>query len=177
MGAVETCRCGSGPGALEWEPENPLWAELDAIIRKHKGEPGGLIPVLHEAQVLFGYLPMQVQERVAAGVGVPVTEVYGVVTFYSYFTMVPRGKHTVRVCLGTACYVRGGRKVLDQIRNVLRVDVPGTTEDRNFSVEVVRCIGACGLAPVMTVDDDIYRRVKPSRVGELLARYREGDAA
>ncbi len=172
MGEVRTCGCAGDQVVAEEE----LWAGLDRIIAEHKDQPGALVQVLQKAQDLFGYLPTEVQERVAAGLSVPVSEVYGVVSFYSYFTMVPRGKHTIRVCLGTACYVRGGRKVLDQIKGDLDVEVSGTTEDRNFSLEVVRCIGACGLAPVFTVDDDIYRRVKPSKVGELVAKYRNGAA-
>ncbi len=152
-----------------------LLPELERIIEEHRGQPGALIPVLHRAQNLFGYLPAEVQERIAEGLGIPVSEVYGVVTFYSFFTMVPRGRQTVRVCLGTACYVRGGRRVLEQVERELSIGVGGTTEDREFSLEVVRCIGACGLAPVMTVGDDIHRRVKPGKVGELLAKHRSKD--
>lgn len=169
MSEVRACTCAPGT-----ELEDPCrWAKLSEVIEGHKGKPGALIQVLHEAQGIFGYLPLEVQERVADGLDVPLSEVYGVVTFYSYFTMVPRGKHTIRVCLGTACYVRGGRKVMDGLQSRLGIEVQGTTEDRNFSLEVVRCIGACGLSPVMTVGDDIYRRVKPSKVGELLGKYRE----
>jgi len=178
MEAKHGCACG-GRGTRAGDPlaDPGLRDELDHIIARHRREPGALIRVLHEAQELIGYLPAEVQERVAAGLGVPVSEVNGVVSFYSYFTMVPRGEHTVRVCLGTACYVRGGRKVLDEVRGKLGVDVAGTTDDREFSLEVVRCVGACGLAPVMTVDKDIYRRVKPSKVASLLAKYRNGSKA
>jgi len=169
MSEVRACTCAPGT-----ELEDPCrWARLDEVIEAHTRKPGALIQVLHEAQGIFGYLPLEVQERVADGLGMPLSEVYGVVTFYSYFTMVPRGKHTIRVCLGTACYVRGGRKVMDEMKDELGIDVQGTTDDRNFSLEVVRCIGACGLSPVMTVGEDIYRRVKPSKVGELLGKYRE----
>jgi len=171
MQEVRTCGCAGGENVSEEE----LWAGLDRIIGEHRGRPGALIQVLHKAQELLGYLPVEAQERVAAGLGVPVSEVYGVVSFYSYFTTVPRGKHTIRVCLGTACYVRGGRKVMEQLQSDLGVEVGGTTEDRNFSLEVVRCIGACGLAPVFTVGSDIYRRVRPSKIGELLSKYREDD--
>jgi NADH:ubiquinone oxidoreductase subunit E len=172
MEEVRTCGCAGS----EMVPEEELWAGLDRIIAEHADQPGALVQVLQKAQDLLGYLPAEVQERVAAGLGVPVSEVYGVVSFYSYFTMVPRGKHTIRVCLGTACYVRGGRKVLDQVKSQLGVEVSSTTEDRNFSLEVVRCIGACGLAPVFTVGEDIFRRVKPSKVGDLIAKYRNGNA-
>jgi NADH:ubiquinone oxidoreductase subunit E len=115
MGEVRTCGCAGDQVVAEEE----LWAGLDRIVAEHKDQPGALVQMLQKAQDLFGYLPAEVQERVAAGLGVPVSEVYGVVSFYSYFTMVPRGKHTIRVCLGTACYVRGGRKVLDQIKVVV----------------------------------------------------------
>jgi NADH:ubiquinone oxidoreductase subunit E len=172
MEEVRTCSCAGGEAVLEAE----LWAGLDRIIAEHRDQPGALVQVLQKAQDLLGYLPVEAQDRIAAGLDVPVSEVYGVVSFYSYFTMVPRGKHTIRVCLGTACYVRGGRKVLDQVKSELDVEVSNTTEDRNFSLDVVRCIGACGLAPVFTVDEDIYRRVKPSKVGELIDKYRNGSA-
>ena len=165
---VYTCGCAGAEEVSEAE----LWEGLDRIIAEHAGEPGGLIQALQKAQDLFGYLPVEVQEQVAKGLGVPVSEVNGVVTFYSYFTQVPRGLHTIRVCLGTACYVRGGKKVLEHIQNHLGVEVAGTTEDRTFSLEVVRCIGACGLAPVLVVDEDIYRRVKAGKASELLSKYR-----
>lgn len=172
MQKVQMCECVGGE-----EIEAPeLWAALERVLEEHQGKPGALIRVLQKAQDLFGYLPRAVQERVAAGLGLPASEVFGVVSFYSYFTMAPRGKHTIRVCQGTACYVRGGKQVLDHLRAGLGVEVGSTTEDRTFSLEVVRCVGACGLAPVLTVGDDIYRRVKAGRLGELLAKYRNGDA-
>ena len=173
MERVQLCDCAGGESLSESE----LWEGLDRIIAEYKGQPGALIQVLHQAQNLIGHLPVEVQERVAEGLELPVGEVYGVVSFYSYFTMVPRGKHTVRVCLGTACYVSGGQKVLAELEKELGIEVSGTTADRNYSLEVVRCIGACGLSPVMTVDDDVYRRVKPSKVGELLAKYGNGSGA
>lgn len=169
---VFTCGCAGE----EQVSEERLWAGLEKVLEEHRGEPGGLIRVLQKAQDLFGYLPEEVQERVAEGLGLSVSEVHGVVSFYSYFTQVPRGRHTIRVCLGTACYVRGGKKVLEQIQTDLGVEVAGTTADREFSLEVVRCIGACGLAPVLTVDEDVYRRVKPSKTAELLNKYRNGKA-
>jgi len=161
----EQCLCGREI------PDKALYAALDEILAAYQGEEGALIQVLHGAQNLFGYLPREVQEYVAKGMGIPVSEVHGVVTFYSYFTEVPRGKHTVKVCLGTACYVRGGRKVLEALQKELGIEVGGTTEDRNFSLEVVRCIGACGLSPVMTVDEDIYKRVKAAKAPDILAKY------
>lgn len=147
------------------------WATVDAIIERYRDKPGSLIPVLEEIQETIGYLPKSVQRRVARGLLLPFGEVYGVVTFYSYFTMVPRGRHTIRCCLGTACYVRGGKKVLEELTKALDVGPGETTEDRRFSLETVRCLGACGLAPVTMVDDNTYRQMKTSRVSEILERY------
>ncbi|MDO8722399.1 MAG: NAD(P)H-dependent oxidoreductase subunit E [Syntrophales bacterium] len=144
---------------------------LDNIIKKFKGKPGGLIPALEEAQVALGCLPVSVQKRIAAGLNVPVSRVYGVVTFYSFFTMRPRGKHTVRACLGTACYVKGGKAVVETIEKEFHVKKGQTTDDRLFTFETVRCIGACGLAPAVIVNEDVYGGVKPSKVKEILSKY------
>lgn len=145
--------------------------KVDKIIERYRGKPGSLIPVLEEIQEAIGYLPKAVQERVAIGLGIPLSEVYGVVTFYSFFTMVPRGRHTIRVCLGTACYVRGGKKNLEEFSKILKIDPGNTTEDRRFSLETVRCLGACGLAPTMIIDNDTFRQVKPSRLNEIIKDY------
>ena len=147
-------------------------AALDQYIDAHADEPGILISVLQQAQELFGYLPPDVLDHISVRLCVPPSEVAGVVTFYSFFSTVPRGDHVVRVCLGTACYVRGGNDVLAALRKELGVEVGGTTEDRVFSLAVGRCFGACGLAPVVMIDDDVHQRVKPSRVRELLQQYR-----
>jgi NADH:ubiquinone oxidoreductase subunit E len=167
---VVTCGCAGE----QTVPEDRLWQGLDRIIAEHEGKPGELIQVLQKAQDLFGYLPVEVQERVASGLDVPVAEVYGVVTFYSYFTMEPRGKHVIRVCMGTACYVRGGSEVLDEAKREFGMTETGMTPDGQFSVETVRCVGACSLAPVVMIDEDIYRQVKPREVKGLLDRYRRG---
>jgi NADH:ubiquinone oxidoreductase subunit E len=127
--------------------------------------------VLQIAQGIFGYLPEVALKRIALGLDKSYSEVAGVVGFYSFFSTVPRGKHVVRVCLGTACYVRGGVAVLDALKKDLGVDVGGTTDDRQFSLEVGRCFGACGLAPVIMIDDDVHHRVKPRRVGAILDQY------
>ncbi len=145
--------------------------ELDKIIDKYKDKPGALISVLHQAQEVFGYLPLEIQERIAKGLNTTITEVYGIVTFYTFFTMVPRGKHTIRVCMGTSCYVRGGRKVLEAIQKRLGIKVGETTEDRNFSLEIVRCVGACALSPAVLIDNDIYKRARDSKIPEILAKY------
>lgn len=162
-----TCRCSRS--------EEELYRELDALLAGRQGQSGALIQVLHEAQNLFGYLPEKAQRKIARALGLTEAEVEGVVSFYHYFTRVPRGKHTVRVCLGTACYVRGGKKIVEQVQKDLGVEVGGTTDDREFTLESVRCIGACGLSPVMTVDEDVYRRVPPAKAGKLLLKYRSGN--
>jgi len=146
--------------------------KLDEIIKKHKGKPGGLIPVLEEAQVALEYLPVSVQKKIARELNLPLSRVYGVVTFYSFFTMTPRGKHTVRVCLGTACYVRGGKAISETVKKEFGVEEGGTTPDRMFTMETVRCLGACGLGPVLIVDEEVHGRVKPSKVKEILSQYK-----
>jgi NADH:ubiquinone oxidoreductase subunit E len=153
----------------EFTPEQV--AKLDSIINKHKGKAGGLIPVLEEAQVCLEYLPLPVQKRIAAGLNLPLSRVYGVVTFYSFFTMTPRGKHTVRVCLGTACYVRGGKQLAEALQKQFGIKEGETTEDRMFTLESVRCLGACGLGPVIVVDEDVHGRVKPAKIKEVLSQY------
>ena len=144
---------------------------VDAIIEQYRSKPGSLIPVLEDVQDALGYLPASIQKKIALGLEVPFSEVYGVVTFYSFFTMVPRGKHTVKCCLGTACYVRGGKKILEKLSGTLGIEPGETTADRLFSLETVRCLGACGLAPVITADDETFRHVKPTKVVELLKDY------
>ena len=146
-------------------------AAVDAVIDRHGSKQGSLIPVLEEVQETIGYLPKSIQRRVALSLKIPFSEVYGVVTFYSFFTMTPRGRHTVRCCLGTACYVRGGKRILDKLIDTLKVEPGGTTEDKRFSLETVRCLGACGLAPVMVVDDETSRQMKTTKVSEILERF------
>jgi len=145
--------------------------QLNAIIAKYKGKPGGLIPVLEEAQVALEYLPISVQKKIAGGLNLPLSRVYGVVTFYSFFTMTPRGKHTVRICLGTACYVRGGKALSDQLKKEFGIEEGETTPARMFTLETVRCLGACGLGPVIVVDENVHGRVKPAKVKEILSQY------
>ena len=165
------CQCDGASSETE------LAAGLDSIIGEYRDKPGGLIPALQTAQALFGYLPEEVIRKIADGFGKPVSEVAGGVTFYSFFTLHPRGKFVVRVCLGTACYVRGGKEVLDAFKKKLEIDVGETTPDRMFSLEVGRCFGACGMAPVVMVNDDVYQRVKPALVGELVNKILSGTAA
>jgi NADH:ubiquinone oxidoreductase subunit E len=156
--------------AKEFTPEQ--LKKVDEIVKRFKGKPGGLIPVLEEVQGVLGFLPVSIQELIAHGLGIPRAQVFGVVTFYSFFTMVPRGKHTCRVCLGTACYVRGGKVIAETLRHNLGISEGETTADRMFSLESVRCLGACGLGPVVVVDDEVHGRVKPGKIGEILNQYK-----
>ena len=159
------CHCG-----IEAD-EQQLFIELDKILDEYKGREGGLIPALQIAQGLFGYLPENVLKRVADAFGKSYSEVAGVVSFYSFFSTQPRGKHVIRVCLGTACYVRGGKQVLEALKKELNIDVGDTTPDRNFSLEVARCFGACGLAPAIMIDEDVHQRVKPQKIKHVLSPY------
>jgi NADH:ubiquinone oxidoreductase subunit E len=156
--------------------EEELLARLDDVLDDYRDVRGALIPVLQIAQAMFGYLPEAALKKISMALGKPYSEVAGVVGFYSFFTTVPRGKHLVRVCLGTACYVRGGKPVLQALKEALGVEVGETTSDRMFSLDVGRCFGACGLAPVIMIDQDVDQRVKPTKVGKLLDRYRRADA-
>ncbi len=167
MAAVDTNNTDAG--LAEFSAEQ--LAQIDKIIVSHKGKPGALIPVLEQVQDVCGYLPMAIQTLVADGLNIPLANVFGVVTFYSFFTMIPRGKHVIRVCLGTACYVRGGQNILDRMSQVLKIEPGGCTEDRNFSLETVRCLGACGLAPVVVIDADTHGQVKPAKLEQILAKY------
>ncbi len=153
----------------EFTPEQI--AKLDEIIARFKGKPGGLIPTLEEAQVTLEYLPLPVQKRIAEGLNLPLAQVYGVVTFYSFFTMEPRGRHTVRVCLGTACYCRGGKAIAENMEKAYNVSEGETTEDRRFTYETVRCLGACGLAPVIVVDENVHGRIKAQKMKSVLDEY------
>lgn len=146
-------------------------AELDRVVSELKKKPGALIPVLQRAQEIVGYLPPIVQKRIAKGLNIPEAEVHSVVSFYSFFTMKPRGDHNIRVCLGTACYVKGIERVLKKIQDMLKIDVGETTEDRKFSVEAVRCLGACGLAPVMVIDQETYGAMTPKKAIEKISQF------
>jgi NADH:ubiquinone oxidoreductase subunit E len=158
-------------GRCEEASEDELLARLDEVIDSYRERPGALIPVLQTAQGIFGYLPEVALKRIAIGMHKSYSEVAGVVSFYSFFSTVPRGRNLVRVCLGTACYVRGGMAVLEALKKELGIDVGETTEDREFSLEVARCFGACGLAPVITINDVVHHRVKPMRIKEVLDQY------
>ncbi|QQY79631.1 NADH-quinone oxidoreductase subunit E/NADP-reducing hydrogenase subunit HndA [Keratinibaculum paraultunense] len=142
------------------------------FIEKNKGKQGALMAVLHKAQDQFGYLPKEILNVISEELKIPLSEIYGVVTFYSRFSLIPKGENQISVCLGTACYVKGAQKILDKVEEELGITVGGTTPDRKFSISDTRCLGACGLAPVLVVNEDVYGRLKPEDVKEVLDKYR-----
>jgi NADH-quinone oxidoreductase subunit E/NADP-reducing hydrogenase subunit HndA len=145
---------------------------IKEVCKSYGNQPGEVINVLHKVQGEYGYLPAEVQELVAKELGIPVSRVYGIVSFYSFFTMTPKGEHPISVCLGTACYVRGAEKVLDELKRQLGIGVGEVTPDGKFSLNCLRCVGACGLAPVIEVGDKVYGRMTPDRVKDVLAEYK-----
>ena len=147
-------------------------AQLLAVIEEHKNDPGALMPVLQKAQEIYGYLPIEVQKMIADGLGVSLSEVFGVATFYSQFSLTPKGKHRISVCLGTACYVKGSDKILEAVEAKLGIKSGECTADGMFSIDSCRCVGACGLAPVMLVDEDVYGKLKPEQVAKILDSYK-----
>lgn len=148
------------------------FAELQRTIDEYKDEEGPLMPIMHKAQELFGYLPIEVQEYIAEALDIPLSDIYGVATFYSQFTLKPQGKYTVGVCMGTACYVKGSQAILDELSKEIGVKPGETTDDYNFTLEATRCLGACGLAPVIMINDDVYGRLTPSDIKEIVDKYR-----
>lgn len=153
------------------EENQKAYSQIANVIDLYKGKKGSLIQVLHLAQEIYGYLPLELQEFISKGMDIPLSEVSGVVSFYSFFSTVPRGKHTIRVCLGTACYVRGGKKIVEHLQERLGVQLGGTTDDGKFTFEIARCIGACGLAPAMMIDDTVYKQVNVNKLDKILERY------
>ena len=146
--------------------------ELDAVIEELRGEEGALMPIMQRAQDIYGYLPLEVQRYIALGLDIPVSEVYGVATFYSQFLLNPKGEHPVSVCLGTACYVKGSGKLMERLETLLGLKNGEITADCRFSLDATRCIGACGLAPVLTIGEDVYGRLEPAELDGILAKYR-----
>lgn len=169
--AMEFIKAGRSAVTPPEEYTEEMAMKLDEIIARYKKKPGSLIPVLQEAQELVGYLPPSVQRHIARGLNLPVSEVHGVVSFYSFFTMKPKGKHNIRVCLGTACYVKGAEEIVKKLKDHLHIDIGGITADRKFSLETVRCLGACGLAPVVVIDKDTHGSVNPVKATEILKDY------
>ncbi len=151
--------------------------QLQEVIDRNKVQPGALLPILHEAQEIYGYLPIEVQQRVADGLGISLSEVYGVATFYSRFSLTPKGKHRISVCLGTACYVKGADKILAEVEKKLGIKSGDCTEDGLFSIDSCRCVGACGLAPVMMIDEEVYGKLTPAMVDKILDKYIKEEGA
>ena len=146
--------------------------QLIAVIEKYRGTKGALMPVLQEAQEIYGYLPIEVQKIIALKMGVSLEEVYGVSTFYSQFVLNPKGDISIAVCLGTACYVKGSGDILDKITQILGLPAGSTTPDGKYSLEATRCIGACGLAPVLTINNEVYGKLVPADMEGILAKYK-----
>ena len=147
-------------------------AQLLAVIAEKKDTQGALMPILQKAQEIYGYLPIEVQKIISDNTGIPLEKIYGVVTFYAQFSLYPKGEYTISVCLGTACYVKGSGDILDKCKEILGIDVGECTPDGLFSIDATRCIGACGLAPVLTVNDDVYGRLVVDDVEGIIAKYR-----
>jgi NADH:ubiquinone oxidoreductase subunit E len=157
-------------------PEHPditreMWQEIDAVITANRNISGSVIATLRQCQEIVGYLPTELMDYIAAGLNLPSSDVFGVASFYALFSMQPKGRHLIKVCTGTACYVKGIKEVLSRLENTFRLMQGGTTEDRRFSLEGVRCLGACGLAPVMVIDRDTHGAVSSDRVIEIVERY------
>ncbi len=157
--------------ALTKEQIAAKYAELEAYISENKDMDGALIPVMQKAQELFGYLSLETMELISERLDVPVSEIYGVATFYALFSLTPKGEYVISVCTGTACYVKGAQLVLDEVKNQLGIGSGETTPDGKFSIQDTRCLGCCGLAPVMMINNDVYGRLEPADVKDILAKY------
>ncbi len=144
---------------------------LGEVIEDYEKKESNLIQILHMAQAIFGFLPQEVQKFIAKEMDIPVSKVSGVITFYSFFSTKPKGEYNIQVCLGTACYVRGGKKIVERLKEILGVDVGETTTDMKFSLEVMRCIGACGLAPAISINGKVYKQVNPDKLEQILGKY------
>ena len=164
---LQPCQCKT------LSDDDPRYEELRAFIENEENKQGVAMTALQEAQRLFGYLPLEVHKFISSETGVPIAELYGVTTFYSQFTTVPEGQHQIQVCMGTACYVKGAQKVLDKVVEELGIGVGMTTEDRMFTINAARCLGCCGLAPVMMIDGDVYANLDDvDEIPCILANYR-----
>ncbi|MBF0224040.1 MAG: NADH-quinone oxidoreductase subunit NuoE [Desulfobacterales bacterium] len=158
-------------------PQNPdiqenMWDKIDEIINSNKNKAGSVITVLRECQNIVGYLPLDLMDYIATGINIPASHIFGVATFYALFSLKPKGRHTIRVCMGTACYVKGIKEVMDRIEQEFKIKAGETTEDRRFSIEAVRCLGACGLAPVLVVDKDTHGGVSSDKIISILETYK-----
>lgn len=161
---IKQCECSK-------ETDREKFARIGEIIGEYKGKEGSLIQILHLAQGIYGYLPMELLQFIAQNMDLPLSEVYGVATFYSFFSTKPKGENTIRVCLGTACYVRGGKKIVERLREILGIEIGDTTTDGKFTLEVMRCIGACGLAPAITINDKVFKQVNPEKLQTIIEKY------
>lgn len=162
--------------ALSVKPENPditeeMWIELDKIIADNRNTRGAVITVLRKSQDVVGYLPLELIDYISHGINLPRSDVYGVASFYSLFSFIPKGRHIIKICMGTACYVKGIKEVMDRIKYTFDIMEGGTSEDRRFSLESVRCVGACGLAPVMMVGHDTHGDITSDKVIGVLEQY------
>lgn len=164
MGNTNVCNC-------ENVSEEEKIKIIEEVIDEYKDKEGSLIQILHIVQGIYGYLPIHIQKLIAERLQKPLSEVSGVVSFYSFFSTNPKGRHTINVCLGTACYVRGGKKIVDRLQKLLDVEIGGTTNDNRFTLEVMRCIGACGLAPAISIDGKVYKQVNPDKLSSILEQY------
>jgi NADH:ubiquinone oxidoreductase subunit E len=161
---IVMCNCST-------EDEKQKYDEIANIIDLYKDKEGSLIQILHLAQEIYGYLPLELQKFIASSLDKPLSEVSGVITFYSFFSTTPRGEHTIRVCLGTACYVRGGKKLVERLQDMLNIQIGETTQDGKFTFEIARCIGACGLSPAMMIDNVVYKQVNVNKLESIISKY------
>ncbi len=162
---------GSQNQAVPFKGTNEQEVTLKNVIAEHKDEKGALMPILQKAQDIYGYLPIEVQTMISDEMNVPLEKIYGITTFYSQFSLNPKGKHRISVCLGTACYVKGSGDIFSKFSEKLGIETGGCTPDGKFSLDACRCIGACGLAPVLTIDDEVYGRLTVDDVNDILAKY------
>lgn len=160
----EGCVCGGKDERIE---------RLIKIIEKCNNDKSQLMYILNEVQSIYGYIPMEAQKIISEELNIPMAEIYGVITFYSRFSLKPKGKYNISVCLGTACYVKGSQNILDKIKEILDINVGEITADGKFSLEATRCIGACGLAPVMTINEEVYGKLDPSMIKDILDKYKD----
>ena len=172
---AQGAQCACDAAACGGTDEQRAYAQIANVIDLYRDKEGSLIQVLHLAQGIYGHLPLELQRFIAKGMGIPLAEVAGVVSFYSFFSTVPRGEHTIRVCLGTACYVRGGKRVVEALREKLGIELNQTTQDGLFTLEVARCIGACGLAPAMMIDDTVFKQVNVNKLDAILGAYQKAE--
>ncbi|HHU43658.1 MAG: NAD(P)H-dependent oxidoreductase subunit E [Bacillota bacterium] len=163
---VQSCCCST-----KEKTQKEKYDEIANVIELYKGKDGSLIQVLHLAQEIYGYLPLELQKFISQRMSIPLSKISGVISFYSFFSTAPRGKHTIRVCMGTACYVRGGKSIVEKLKEILGVEIGGTTEDGKFTFEIARCIGACGLAPAVMIDDVVYKQVNVNKLESILSKY------